>query len=101
MEEVCPVTLAEGLTIPQQSIGVAAVSRGFSGFDGILGYAYYFADDIDADFPGTALGLWASLRVKYRLLPVTSCNHHLLNCMLLRGNRIAGSRPIGYGADCD
>ena len=43
-EEVCSVTLAEGLTIPQQSIGVATVDWGFSGFDGILGYAYYYAE---------------------------------------------------------
>ncbi|KAF9228380.1 acid protease [Gyrodon lividus] len=31
------VTLAPGLTIPQQSIGVANKSEGFSNFDGILG----------------------------------------------------------------
>ncbi|KAH9930625.1 aspartic peptidase domain-containing protein, partial [Fomitopsis serialis] len=31
------VTLGDGLTITEQSIGVAALSRGFSGVDGILG----------------------------------------------------------------
>jgi hypothetical protein len=32
------VTLAPGLVITQQSIGVARVSEGFSPFDGILGF---------------------------------------------------------------
>lgn len=32
------VTLASGLVITKQSIGVASTSEGFSGVDGILGY---------------------------------------------------------------
>lgn len=33
------VTIASGLVIPKQSIGVASTSTGFSGVDGIIGYA--------------------------------------------------------------
>ncbi|EJF59840.1 aspartic peptidase A1 [Dichomitus squalens LYAD-421 SS1] len=37
LEKLCEVTLVEGLTIPEQSVGVAAISKGFNGVDGILG----------------------------------------------------------------
>ena len=36
-EFIDTVSLASGLTIPQQSIGVAEISEGFEGVDGILG----------------------------------------------------------------
>jgi hypothetical protein len=36
-EFIDTVSLAPGLTIPQQSIGAAEFSEGFDGVDGILG----------------------------------------------------------------
>jgi hypothetical protein len=38
-EFIDTVTIAPGLVIPRQSIGVASESFGFDGFDGVLGLA--------------------------------------------------------------
>ena len=37
LEFIDTVTLAEGLTLTNQSIGAAAISRGLEGVDGIIG----------------------------------------------------------------